>query len=59
MLRLQPHLRVAVRIMETGMGTSREKLVQLRQEVREAAARFREAVRTWPHARRLVQMHVE
>ncbi|MHC1765698.1 MAG: acyl-CoA desaturase [Verrucomicrobiia bacterium] len=47
------------RIMETGMGASREKLVQLRQEVREAAARFREAVRTWHHARRLVQMHVE
>lgn len=47
------------RVMEAGMGASREKLLQLRHEVRDAAARFREAVRKWHHARRLVQMHLE
>lgn len=47
------------RVMEVGMDASREKLCQLRSEVREEAARLREAFREWHRAWRLAQMHLE
>jgi stearoyl-CoA desaturase (delta-9 desaturase) len=46
------------RIMEAGMDASREKLCQVRNEVRKDAARFRQAVREWHQVRRLVHAHL-
>ena len=46
------------RAAETRMEASREKLIELRRELREATARLREAVQQWHDARRLTLAHL-